>query len=248
MARTAWPTVMSGDAWLFGQHNQFGRDNDLAYWKGVAAGDTEYYDSATTRARIPIGTAGQELAVNAGATAPEWVTGGTKTLIESFTAAGGETSYTFSAIPQTYRHLKLIINGRVIKVGTSNIYLVAQINADAGANYGLNWIQIFNNAFGQAYTGVSTYLLLGYIQSSTATANYSNVIEALIPNYANATFYKVSQSINSLLISADLANSYDHITHSVWRNTAPITSLKIWMINVLYSFAANTKISLYGLK
>ena len=39
---------------------------------GTTAGDIDYYTSSTAKARIAIGTAGQVLQVNAGATAPEW--------------------------------------------------------------------------------------------------------------------------------------------------------------------------------
>jgi hypothetical protein len=39
---------------------------------GTTAGDLDYYTSGTAKARIPIGTAGQVLQVNSGATAPEW--------------------------------------------------------------------------------------------------------------------------------------------------------------------------------
>jgi hypothetical protein len=49
---------------------------------GTTAGDIDYYTSATAKARIGIGTAGQVLQVNAGATAPEWAApaGGGKVL------------------------------------------------------------------------------------------------------------------------------------------------------------------------
>jgi hypothetical protein len=40
---------------------------------GTTAGDLDYYTSSTAKARLGIGTAGQVLQVNAGATAPEWV-------------------------------------------------------------------------------------------------------------------------------------------------------------------------------
>ena len=39
---------------------------------GTTAGDIDYYTSSTAKARIGIGTAGQILQVNSGATAPEW--------------------------------------------------------------------------------------------------------------------------------------------------------------------------------
>jgi hypothetical protein len=41
---------------------------------GTTAGDIDYYTTSTAKARVGIGTAGQVLVVNSGATAPEWVT------------------------------------------------------------------------------------------------------------------------------------------------------------------------------
>jgi hypothetical protein len=41
---------------------------------GTTAGDLDYYTSGTAKARLGIGTAGQILQVNSGATAPEWAT------------------------------------------------------------------------------------------------------------------------------------------------------------------------------
>ena len=77
---------------------------------GTTAGDIDYYTTSTAKARVGIGTAGQLLAVNAGATAPEWVTpagGGGMTLISTTTLSGVTT--TLSSIPQTYKSLILLI-------------------------------------------------------------------------------------------------------------------------------------------
>jgi hypothetical protein len=41
---------------------------------GTTAGDLDYYTSSTAKARLGIGTVGQVLQVNSGATAPEWAT------------------------------------------------------------------------------------------------------------------------------------------------------------------------------
>jgi hypothetical protein len=41
---------------------------------GTTAGDIDYYTTSTAKARVGIGTAGQVLTVNSGATAPEWAT------------------------------------------------------------------------------------------------------------------------------------------------------------------------------
>jgi hypothetical protein len=42
---------------------------------GTTAGDVDYYTTSTAKARLGIGTAGQVLTVNSGATAPEWANG-----------------------------------------------------------------------------------------------------------------------------------------------------------------------------
>jgi hypothetical protein len=59
-----------------GQHltadwmNEFVRDNQKAIWKGTAAGSMEYYDSATTKVEIPVGSAGMTL--NTDGSVPSW--------------------------------------------------------------------------------------------------------------------------------------------------------------------------------
>jgi hypothetical protein len=52
---------------------------------GTTAGDIDYYTSGTAKARVAIGTAGQILKVNSGATAPEW---GADPVADVITTAG----------------------------------------------------------------------------------------------------------------------------------------------------------------
>lgn len=65
-------------SWIYGElvtvsmMNQQIRDNGNAIWVGTTAGDMDYYTGATGKARLPKGTAGQILKMNAGATAPQW--------------------------------------------------------------------------------------------------------------------------------------------------------------------------------
>lgn len=70
MARTAWPTVLSGDGWTASQHNTYGRDNDLAYWIFTTAGDMAYATSSSVLARLAIGVGGTYL--TSSGTAPQW--------------------------------------------------------------------------------------------------------------------------------------------------------------------------------
>ena len=79
---------------------------------GTTAGDIDYYTSGTAKARVGIGTAGQLLTVNAGATAPEWASpapGGGMTLLSTTTLSGATT--TISAISGSHKDLLLILQG-----------------------------------------------------------------------------------------------------------------------------------------
>jgi hypothetical protein len=72
---------------------------------GTTAGDIDYYTSSTAKARIAIGTAGQVLQVNAGATAPEWATpaaGGLTFVGCSLTKSGNQTISNAANNPLTW--------------------------------------------------------------------------------------------------------------------------------------------------
>lgn len=72
MALTTFRSWVTGELVTAAMLNQQIRDNGNAIWVGTTAGDMEYYTGATTKARIPKGTAGQVMKMNSGATAPEW--------------------------------------------------------------------------------------------------------------------------------------------------------------------------------
>ena len=86
---------------------------------GTTAGDIDYYTTSTAKARVGIGTAGQLLAVNSGATAPEWktVTAGAYTLLSTTTLSGAST-ITISSISQDYSDLFITVFG--VKNATAN--------------------------------------------------------------------------------------------------------------------------------
>jgi hypothetical protein len=107
----------------------------------TTAGDLLYGTAADTVARLGIGTAGQVLQVNSGATAPEWATaagGGGFTLINSGgTTLSGDT--TVSSIPGTHKHLLITIHDASATGGGNNLFL--RMNGDSGSNYRYNWIR-----------------------------------------------------------------------------------------------------------
>jgi len=125
----------------------------------TTAGDI-IYRNATVPTRLGIGTAGQVLAVNSGATAPEWVTSaaGGMTLLSTTTLSGTSTSITVAS--NTYKDLKVYIYGgnngtdydlsvRLNSVSTSSYYQSYRgtINT-TGVNIAVVRASIYLNAVG----------------------------------------------------------------------------------------------------
>jgi hypothetical protein len=150
----------------------------------TTAGDI-IYRNATVPARLGIGTAGQVLTVNSGATAPEWATAtsGGMTLIGTPHTLSGATS-TISSIPGTYKSLFMVIYGVTNATG-NGLFRVAPNANTTGSSYvsvdsvGASFVSSVNRV---------TYLNLGTTAWLRTTTN--NVATIKIDNYTSATNYK----------------------------------------------------------
>jgi len=158
---------------------------------GTTEGDLAYSSStANTNTRLGIGTAGQVLTVNAGATAPEWAApaaGGGWTSIASGNIPTGTNILTLSSISASYKDLELVL---LAWSGSGNNTLVATINNDATAVYATNVVQITagsSSAFGDV--SYSNMRLSG--NASANAGNNKNMTRMYFPNYTNATTGKV---------------------------------------------------------
>jgi hypothetical protein len=182
---------------------------------GTTAGDIDYYTAATTKARIAIGTAGQVLQVNSGATAPEWATPsfGGMTLLETLTFSGA--SVTSSTIAGTYKNLQIII--RNYKPATDGQPLRFRYNGDTGTNY--RYDGEFTNG-----TGAANQNILPVDDGNDNSV--SNMLAKIdIPDYANTTAYKICQTFSVNTNSTTTANVNTRYTGGVWFNTNAITSI-----------------------
>lgn len=102
----------------------------------TTTGDIIYSSSGSTAARLGIGTATQILAVNSGATAPEWVAApasGGMTLINTGGTALTGSSVAISSIPATYRDLQICIRG--VRPATDGTDIQMRFNSDTGTRY-----------------------------------------------------------------------------------------------------------------
>jgi hypothetical protein len=201
---------------------------------GTTAGDIDYYTTSTAKARVGIGTAGQVLQVNSGATAPEWATptSGGITLISTTTLTG--SGVTISSIPATYRHLQLIASNVDLSNDTQMCF---RFNADTNANRhgspsGTTQFGTFNATYSDWCLEVD----------NTAT---TNMFIADIPDYANTVSWKLA-TFSCVTPDASTATSWRRpITIGVYNQTTAISSLNIFPL--AGTFTSGTAY-LYGVK
>jgi len=138
----------------------------------TTAGDT-LYRNATVPTRLAIGTAGQVLTVNSGATAPQWSTpsAGGLTLI-STVVPSASSGFSFSSISSSYKHLLLTWSG-ILHSNNSTAFDV-RLNANSGANYNSMVYYGANTSLAQANAGGAT--------------SYNPTVPVFGKNVANAGF------------------------------------------------------------
>jgi hypothetical protein len=111
----------------------------------TTAGDIIYGTGSATVSRLGVGTAGQVLAVNSGATAVEWVTpsaGGGLTLIATTSMSG--SSVTVSSIPSTYKHLMVVF--QKVWYNSNDYPMQFRFNSDTSSNYYWRGLRAYNGA------------------------------------------------------------------------------------------------------
>ena len=185
----------------------------------TTAGDILYRNGSTVT-RLGIGTAGQVLTVNSGATAPEWAAAsgsGGMTLISTTSLSG--SSVTLSSIPSTYKNLQLIIRGYKDNDNGNGAWV--RMNADSTSNrhaslgtYGQSFNQTWNN----------TRWDLGQNQTNTTATSFSLMD---LYDYANSTTFKIAD-IRSIAQHYSTTTNYNiYQTTGVYNQTTAISSLQI---------------------
>lgn len=158
----------------------------------------------------------------------------TYTPIASITLSSTATSITFSGIPQTYTDLVLVAN-TIVASGTGND-VALRFNGDSGSNYSNTYM------LGTGSTTISgrnslTYSDNGYLDANSGNPN-TRIIN--IPNYTNATTFKINTSRASG-VNGGQTTAYVN----TWRSNSAITSITVFSSFSL-TYAVGTTFNLYG--
>jgi hypothetical protein len=150
-----------------------------------AKGDIIAATAADTVARLAVGANDTVLTADSStATGLKWATpaAGGMTLISTTTLTG--SSITLSSIPATYNNLELIIQNFL--PATDNVVLKMRFNGDTGVNYNWEATTTSGGPFTFDYNAVT---LGAVVTQDNATA--TGLFQMEIPNYANATTWKM---------------------------------------------------------
>jgi hypothetical protein len=205
----------------------------------TTAGDI-IYRNATVPTRLGIGTAGQVLTVNAGATAPEWATAsgsGGMTLLSTTTLSG--TTTTISSISGSYKNLYILIKDFNV---ASNTNMLVRLNGDAtAANYQQGVFRAAsatNSPYGDnSSTGIDP---TGY--AFKASTN-DFVVAMTINNYAATdTFKSVTSSAAFTTNASDPAvcwNTASYKTTTAISSLGIFTTVGTWVSGTVLVYGVN---------
>lgn len=166
--------------------------------------------------------------------------------IATVTAAGGETSLTFSSIPSTYKHLQVRGIGKAIdNVGGSIV--LGRINSDTNSNYATHYLRGDGSNTGASGTATTTSYNLAYNKyaDGESNANIYGPIMIDIHDYANTSKYKTMRVFSGT--DSNGLSSYVQLGSGLWMSTSAVTSVSLIM-SAGTTWKSGSTFALYGIK
>ncbi len=160
--------------------------------------------------------------------------------IETITVgSSGQSSISFTSIPQTYKHLQL---RAIAKTVSNDQGVFLQFNGDTAANYSSHYMYGTGNG-GNPIVGANT-TWAGMYCSPTFSSQFSGLIVDIL-DYTNTNKLKTVRSIAGV---ENNGSGYATITSGNWRNSNAITSISIKEILANSNFTQFSHFALYGIK
>ena len=170
--------------------------------------------------------------------------------IATVTAAGGESSLSFTSIPSGYTDLQIraIVKNQFNGDGTYSTRL--QFNSDTGNNYVYHGL--YGNGTSAAANGVTASPSLDIQNSSSGSGASSGTIYGTliidIADYLNTSKNKTVKAIAGNDINVSATNKYVGLYSGLWLSTSAITRIDILPQSIPTTWAAGTTFALYGVK
>jgi hypothetical protein len=198
--------------------------------------------------RLAKGSTGQVLTVQSdGSLAWQDASGGDVVLISDQLISSDVASISFSSIPSTYKHLRLVGSART-STAIVGEFIRAQFNGDTGNNYDSFYAYIHHS--GLLSTGeliAQTSARIATCAGNSAASGDVSAFETQFPSYSTATFTKSFVAPTSLVTARSSGNLNIYYVSGQWRGTNAISSI-VLTAEGGGNFKAGSRISLYGMK
>lgn len=203
-----------------------------------AAGDLAIGTGANTGGKLAIGTYPQIFRVNAGATAPEWVSAG-RVLISEQTPTGTGT-VSWASIPAGYKSLEIEYVARSTQVAAASDISLYFNNDKTAANYRrmIWYVYTTNSTNASGADGA----LAGAVAAANATAGFCGHGVMKINDYAGTAFDK--QALIHCGWRESATAMYNWICTIDWESTAAINRIDIDLTSGNYDTGSTLR--LYG--
>lgn len=153
------------------------------------------------------------------------------------TLGSSASSVTFSNIPNTYKHLVLVVTPKATVVGPYDAGM--QFNSDAGANYAAK-VAYGNGSTLNVYNALANVnqIYLDF-QGSVQNSFNQNCI-------AHIFDYSATDKHTGVISRSNRTNQGLDFISSRWRSTVAVNSIKYFLIGG--TLDVGTKVSLYGIE
>jgi hypothetical protein len=168
--------------------------------------------------------------------------------IATVTAAGGETSLTFSSIPATYTDLQIRGVQRHTLGATGSITPLLRFNADStAANYYAHWLEGDGTSVSAAsYNATAGMYLSSAGMGDASTANCFAAMILDVADYASTSKNKTLKAFFGNEGNAASTSYRLNLLSGAWFSTAAITSITI--VSNATAFKAGSTFTLYAQK
>lgn len=183
----------------------------------TTAGDLVYGTGADAMTRLGIGTAGQVLTVNSGATAPQWSTPAAGGGMTSISSGNVSNSLVISSISGSYKDLVLVVRNYRGNNDPSSMSIAPNgFSANTAAS-----ITTYGNVTAQSFNS-SSWEILSSVSGQTPNVSFAIL---WIHDYTSSG-WKTAEVSSVAVNSANTAQYNARRAHFVTNKTAAITSLE----------------------
>jgi hypothetical protein len=171
---------------------------------------------------------------------------GTMVKIETVTVgSGGQASFDFQNIPQTYDDLFIVLSVRNANAGTSGGSATMRFNNDSASNYSFRWIR---GDGANATSGNTSTTFIRVINNSPTAGNTADTFcnsQILIQNYKSSTAKSTSEDNVS---ENNTTTAYSFLVAGNWTGTPSTSAIsRITITGEAGNFVQHSTATLYGI-